>query len=180
MKILLILLLFAVNSFGQDCPQPALQNAMTGITVAENQKAIGGKFTAIKDQSFAKIIGTKLTSYKTTGTKYVYLRSYKNIVYEIVVAYDNSIEWKDLKEFAKNTSQNLELPDKWTFGINETGIPEANLRCDGFNLSARYNYFHYTLILTDLEIYWTVLADYRIKEKEIEAAKQKKKNAFKP
>lgn len=176
MKSLLILLLFCVPTFAQDCK----------LTIKESPELRGLKLGMKLDDSLALLKGAEVPDPFLGRQDVTFLRSelaridrerFKNIsrlsityldgqIVDLTVEY-NDVRFRDTAEFAGVVSSTLNLPDSWEGRSIET------LQCVGFAVEIFAGMSMARIHIKDANAEATFRA--RMKERD-----EKKKDAFRP
>lgn len=159
---------------------PTIQNLRLGMAFQTVSQSGGLNFKTAK---ITKEV-TGETSYRfiapRKGVAFLILTFYENQLYSMGVYYDHSIEWRDLTEFKNYVAKALSIDANWT--ADSDYYPRLFMRrCKNFVLSvSNYGYTGKVLIAFDRSI------SNKIQEKKVEmvrqqeAAKQRRKETFKP
>lgn len=154
---------------------PVIQQLKLGMTQSRVAAVLGKKLPLRSGSGIQQGLSSARLK-NLLGVSALDISFYKGRLLEIHVTYDNSIKWRDLKEFREAISSSTNLPNAWST-TNLTDMSSFACPRTKFNLFVHNIWSYgstertYYLTLTDLEIFKQRLEDINVRQK----AEQKRK-----
>lgn len=171
-----------------NCPMPAIQKIMPGMTLLQAEKVIKRKFRIMPSVEFPKVNTAKratLTNYQNASR--VNLDLIGNRIYAVSAIYKDSNDWNNLEEFAKTAVKNLSLPLEelqllGTLGSSSSPsvVTSATLKCEPVFLMAEKTINGFQLLVSDLYYYRQAANKNSAIFQKDQDKREKRKSTFKP